>query len=145
MNKLSQTTTYQAGVIQSTMTRQIKKFTDDCLREHGITTMQWFVIGTIYDAGSAGIRISALSKKVDTNIPYITNTINLLESRGMVVREETPGDNRARVVKIDPKFAPKCPVIEDSLRQKMRDGIYSHIEPHELQTYLSVIEKLSKL
>lgn len=145
MKKLSQTTTYQAGVIQSTMTRQIKKFTDECLKEYGITTMQWFVIGTIYDAGSTGIRIGALSKLVDTNIPYITNTINLLESRDIVVREEAVGDNRARVVKIHPSFAPKCPVIEQSLRKKMREGIYSHIEPHELQTYLKVIEELSKL
>jgi DNA-binding MarR family transcriptional regulator len=142
---LSETTTYQAGVVQSTMSRLLKKFSDNCLKEHGITTMQWFVIGTIYDSGKKGMRISELSDKLDTNMPYITNTMNLLESKGIVVREGSTTDNRSRLVKISPEFEPRCKVIEKDLRQKMRDGFYSHVNPNELQIYLSVIHKLSKL
>ncbi|MDQ2973536.1 MAG: hypothetical protein M3Q79_03585, partial [bacterium] len=55
---LSKIATYQSGVVQTTAYRSLKKLTDSCLQKHGITTMQWFVIGSVYDAGHEGVRIT---------------------------------------------------------------------------------------
>jgi hypothetical protein len=65
---LSKITTYQTGVIQSAAFRSLRKHTDACLKNHGITTMQWFVIGTILDAEPDGMRITDLSRVVDTTL-----------------------------------------------------------------------------
>src|SRR5690349_9130419 len=83
---LSSITTYESGVIQSTAYRVLSKCVTDILKKHGLTMMQWFVLGTIYGAGTGGIRITDLSKKVDTGLPFLTNLINLLETKGLVHR-----------------------------------------------------------
>ena len=142
---LADTTTYQAGVVQSAAFRSLKKFTDGCLREYGLTTMQWFILGTIYDSGDEGIRISDLSRSVDTNLPYITNTLNLLESQGAVERVESSKDGRSKRVRITYSYRPQCDIIEAALRQKMRSGIYSRIDPDQLRSYLYVLHQFTTL
>jgi DNA-binding MarR family transcriptional regulator len=142
---LSKITTYQSGVIQSTAHRLLKKHTDDCLREHGLTTMQWFVVGSIYDMGDKGIRITDLAKKIDTTLSFLTHSINLLESRGILVRMSHEEDNRAKMVAVSPKFKSKCPVIEADLRKKLRKSLYSRITPEELSTYIKVLYKFTSL
>ena len=136
--------TYKAGVVQSAAYRLLKRFTEECVAEHGITTMQWFIIGTIYDAGKTGIGVTALSKAVDTNVPYITNTLNLLEQKGAIERTVRDGDNRAKIVTIAPSYQATVLVIERELRQKMRESIYSNVTPAELRTYIAVLYKLSQ-
>ena len=135
--------TYKAGVTQATAYRLLKKFTDDCIQEHGITTTQWFIIGTIYDAGDRGIGITQLSRMVDTNVPYITNTLNLLENKGLVEREVRGNDSRAKIVRIAPDSIKTVKAIEADLRKKMRETIYQNITPEELRAYLTVLYKLS--
>lgn len=142
---LSKITTYQSGVIQSAAFRALRKHTDDCLRDYGITTMQWFIIGTLFDAGPKGMRITDLSYKVDTTLSFLTNTVNLLESKGILVRLEHDSDSRARMVSVSKSFRPRCKVIERDLRAKMRKSIYSKISPEELRVYIKVLYQLSNL
>lgn len=135
--------TYKAGVAQSTAYRLLKKFTEDYIQQHGITMMQWFILGTIHDAGERGIGITQLSRAVDTNVPYITNTLNLLEEKGYVVRETKGNDNRSKVVRINPKHNHTIEQIEAGLRSQMRQTIYANVTPEELRIYLTVLYKLN--
>lgn len=143
LNDLADISTYQAGVAQSTAQRVLKKFTEDNLKPHGISMMQWFIIGTIYDAGDAGIGITDLSKAVDTNVPYITNTLNLLASKGIIERNSTSNDNRSKRVTIQTHFIPILLTIEQDLRVKMRRVLYANLTQQELQTYVHVLYKLN--
>jgi DNA-binding MarR family transcriptional regulator len=140
---LANVPTYRAGVAQSTTYRLLKKFTEDALSEHDLSMMQWFVIGTIYDAGDMGIGVTELSKIVDTNVPYITNMINLLENKGIVERSTREGNNRSKYIHIEPHYIATVEKIETDLRQKMRKAIYSNISPDELRVYISVLYKLA--
>jgi DNA-binding MarR family transcriptional regulator len=142
---LSKITTYQTGVIQSAAFRSLRKHTDACLKNHGITTMQWFVIGTILDAEPDGMRITDLSRVVDTTLSFLTNTVNLLESKGILVRLEHASDSRARMVNVSKSFKPKCKSIEADLRAKLRKSIYANITPQDLRTYIKVLYQLSNL
>ena len=141
--EMADITTYQAGVAQSAAHRLLKKFVESCLKQHDLTMMQWFVIGTIYDAGDAGIGVTRLSKAMDTNVPYITNMLNTLVAKGIVLREFRDGNNRSKFVKINPSFERTLIDIETDLRQQMRQTIYANITPAELKTYLTVLYKLS--
>ena len=143
LNKLSDISTYQAGVAQSTAQRVLKKFTEDNLRPHGISMMQWFIIGTIYDAGDDGISVTNLSKVVNTNVPYITNTLNLLASKNVIERNSPDNDNRSKKVTIQPHFIPTFLEIEQDLRAKMRGVLYVNLTQQELETYIHVLYKLN--
>lgn len=137
--------TYQAGVIQSTAFRVINKVTTDLLKEYNLSTMQWFIVGTVYDAGDSGISITELSQKLDTGVSFLTNSINVLELKGMVIRKEHGKDSRVRLVCLNPSFKTECIDIEIKLRQKMRDTLYDHITREDLMVYIKVLNQLASL
>jgi DNA-binding MarR family transcriptional regulator len=138
-------TTYQSGVVQASAYRNLNKHFTALLKDHGLTCMQWFVVGTIYDSGSDGITMTDLARKLQTGIPFTTNTINLLESKGMVERKDGEKDNRNKFVSISPDFISQCESIEKDLRAKLRESIYQHITPDDLRIYIKVMYQLSLL
>jgi DNA-binding MarR family transcriptional regulator len=142
---ISNITTYQSGVAQSSAYRNLNKLFSAMLKVHGLTCMQWFVMGTIYDSGTNGIQLSQLATKLQTGLPFITNTINLLESKQMVGRKGSLTDSRSKSVSITESFKPECEQIEHDLRGAMRKSIYASIAPEELRIYIKVLYQLSNL
>ena len=135
-------TTYQAGAAQASMHRLLQKMTDDILVPYGITKMQWMIIGTVFDSGKQGIRISDLSISLATTMPYLTTSVNLLESKGILKRKDNTKDSRSKLVTVTPHFAPKCREIEEALRNGLRTSIYAKVDPAEFQTYMKVLYQL---
>ena len=106
--------------------------------------MQWFAVGMIYDAGEQGIRLSDLTRKLSTTLPYVTNMVALLESKGMVRKVAHAGDSRIKLVSVAPKYKRTVESIERGLRDHMRTNLYAvdGITREELQTYISVLYKI---
>lgn len=142
---ISSITTYQAGVAQSSAYRNLNKLFSTMLKQHELTSMQWFVLGTIFDTGADGIQLTQLSTKLQTGLPFITNTINLLESKGMVERRGSPTDSRSKSVFISESFIPTCRKIEADLSAKLQDSAYGQVDREEFGTYVKVLHKLSQM
>ena len=142
---LSTITTYESGVAQSTAYRVLSKHVTEILKKHDVSMMQWFVLGTIYSSGTGGIRLTDLAKKVNTGLPFLTNLINLLETKGMVHRVSNLDDSRSKFVVVTPDFSRKCRTIEADLRDGMRKSLYSHIKPEDLVTYIKVLYQIAAI
>jgi DNA-binding MarR family transcriptional regulator len=142
---LSGLTTYQAGVAQAAIHRTLQKYCDEVLVQYGITKMHWLIIGTVMDAGDRGARLTDLSTALGTTLPYLTNAVNLLESKGMLVRASSDTDSRSKLITIHPDFAPKCAVIEATLRDALRTSIYAEIDPAEFRIYMKVLFQLGRV
>lgn len=142
---LSELKTYQVGVIQSAAMRALRKHKDDCLQPHGLTGMQWVIIGSTLDAGRKGTRITDLAKMLDVTMAFLTNSVNLLESKGILERIENKNDSRSRMVRVTEKYVPICEKIEVELRKALRNSIYSKLTPLELHTYIRVLYKFAEL
>lgn len=142
---ISNITTYQSGVAQSTAYRNLNKLFSGLLKSHGLTCMQWFVIGTIYDASPEGIKLTHLSEKLQTGLPFITNTINLLESKGIVERKDSLTDNRSKIVSIKPDYINTSQQIEKDLRAQLRSSIYNTISRDDLRIYVKVLYQLGQV
>ena len=142
---LADITTYESGVVQSTAYRVLSKRVTDLLKKHDITMMQWFVVGTIYGSGTGGIRLTDLARKIDTGLPFLTNMINLLETKGMVYRINNQEDSRSKLVVVTPTFSRKCKTIEADLRDGLRQELYAHISPEDLRVYVKVLYQLAEL
>ena len=142
---ISQITTYQSGLIQAAAHRAINRIVSDYLLQHGLTAMQWFTIGCIYDAGDNGIRLSDLMKRLQTTLPFVTNTVTLLESKGIVRKVTHAGDSRIKLVSISPDYRDTIAHIEDELRTHMRAVLYNQdgISRDELQDYITVLYKIA--
>ena len=138
-------TTYQSGVAQASAFRVIKRHTAHALRDYNLSCMQWFTIGTALDAGTKGVRISDLAKQLDTTLAYMTTTINLLESRGILNKKAHKFDARTKLVTVKPTYKKTCIEIEAVLRSKLRDMLYKNINAEELANYVKVLYKISAL
>ena len=141
---IGQITTYQSGIAQASAHRVINRVVTDYLLRYGLTSMQWFILGFIYDAGNQGIRMSDLMRKVHTTLPYITNTVALLESKGMINKIGHEGDSRIKLVHVDTAYVSTVEEIEQGLREHLRNTLYKDdgISRQELQDYISVLYKI---
>jgi DNA-binding MarR family transcriptional regulator len=138
-------TTYQAGVMQAKSFRNLKKYFEQCLSAYGLTSMQWFIAGTVYDRGSAGIPMTSLAKELGITLPSLLGALEVLESKGMVSKTSNSDDNRVKIITATLTFAKQCPMIEDELRQKFRDTLYAKLTIKELTTYVRVLYKIAGL
>ena len=142
---LKSITTYQAGILQATTHRVLQKYSDQILKKYGITKMQWLIIGTVYDSGSKGTRLTELTAKLDTTMAYLTNTVNLLESKKILDRVDDKKDSRVKFITVNKSFKPKCSQIEKTLRDELRKTIYNSVNSADFATYIRVLKKLSKI
>lgn len=140
----SDLTTYQAVVLQSRAHRAIKTHLTDMLKDHGVTMMQWSILGLVADAGEQGIRISDLAHALDTSLAFITTSVNVLEAKGFVVRAGHTQDNRAKLVRLSEAFAPKIAAIETDLNAKQQDFLYGGIDTKDVAAYFRVLRRFAK-
>lgn len=141
---ISQISTYQSGVAQASAHRIINRSISDFLFKYDLTAMQWFIIGHVYDSGKTGMTLGALGRILGTTLPYTTNTINLLESKGIIVKQAHATDSRSKVVTLHPDYHHTVEEIESQLREHLRGVLYGndHISREELQSYISVLYKI---
>ncbi len=142
---LTHITTYQSGVVQSAAHRALKRVVDAALKPHHLTMMQWLLIGTVYEAGLPGMRMTDLANRLGTTLPYATTTVKALEQKAILQRSSGGTDSRSRIVALNPEYAPKMTVIEKDLRQYMRESIYAKVTPEELRVYIGVLYKLASV
>ena len=141
---ISQITTYQSGVMQSTAHRILGRIKTQYLAQYTLTAMQWFAIGYIHDAGKAGIRLNDLMKSLDTSMPFITTTINQLELKGIINKISDLKDSRVKIAVLNPDYSDTVTEIEEGLRQELREKLYSEsqISRDELTAYIAVLYKI---
>lgn len=137
-------TTYQSGIAQASAHRLINREMARFLLPYDLSCMQWFMIGHIYDAGDDGVRLTDLMNILDTKLPFITNSINLLESRGIVEKRGHETDNRVKLVSITPSYRSTVKEIEAHLREELRHLLYDNdsISREELSAYITVLYKM---
>lgn len=140
---LSNITTYQAGATQANMHRKLQKICDVILKPYGITKMQWLIIGHVLDTQEHGVRISDLAEKLGTTMSYLTTSVNLLESRGILERRDHSSDTRSRLIVVCKSYVPICKEIETTLRVGLRKTIYAKVDPKEFGIYIKVMNELA--
>jgi len=145
VDKLSQLKTYHVGIVESAAHRALRKHKDSLLKEYGLSGIEWYIIGAVYDSGDKGARITDLAKLLGTTMGFLTKTVNLLEAKDIFQRKANPNDARSSFVFIKKSYEPKVNEIEQVLRQKLRNSIYGMISRDDLETYIRVISKFSGL
>jgi len=140
---LAEMSTWQSGLTQMAVHRVIRRYCDDFLQQYGLTTMQWLIIGTIYDAGDKGIRVTELAEKAGTTLSYMTTTLNKLEDMRIICRIDLPSDNRSRAMIVCDHFRSTCIEIEEGIRDVLRQHIYSRLTRPELEAYIKTLQILA--
>jgi DNA-binding MarR family transcriptional regulator len=143
---ISQISTYESGIMQSTAHRILGRIKTDYLAKYGLSPTQWYIIGLAYDASTAGIRLSDLKNILDTTMPFITTTVNHLESKGILQKISHTEDSRIKIARLNPAYIKTVRKIEEGLRQELRDRLYNqdNISREELSAYIHVLYKIAQ-
>ncbi len=143
---ISQITTYESGIMQSTAHRILSRIKSDYLAQYTLTSMQWFVIGLVSDAGKNGIRLNDLMKMLDTTMPYITTVVTTLEAKGILHKISDTEDSRVKLAILNPTYKSTVDEIEHGLRAELRSKLYreDHISREELSIYIAVLYKIAQ-
>ena len=141
---ISHITTYQSGVMQSSAHRLLSRIKTEYLSQYGITSMQWFVIGYVYDAGTNGMKLNDLMKTLDTTMPFVTSIVNTLEHKGILHKVSDLHDSRVKIAILSSSYLSTVEEIEEGLREELRTRLYreDHISRDELSTYINVLYKI---
>ena len=137
---------YRSGVAQASASRIINREISDYLAKFDLTAMQWFIIGTVHDAGPSGIRLTDLADQIHTSFPYITNVVLLLESRGIAQKTNHETDNRVKFVSITPSYRARIDEIENGLSDYLQNNFFakSGISLDELRNYTAFLAKITQ-
>lgn len=131
--------TYRMAVTQSRANRAFKLKMAQLLRQHGLTMMQWTIIGLVHDGGKDGLRISDLAQELDTSMAFVTTTVNMLEAKGMVQKSSHERDSRAKLVRIVDAFKPKVAEVERDLYAHIEKWLGEKVNAKDLATYRQVL------
>lgn len=142
--KFADISTYRAAVTQSRAQRALKLKVSDLLRQHGITMMQWSIIGLVNESGKTGMRISDLAHELNTSMAFITTIVNILEAKKVVQKTSHERDSRAKVVRMHDSFRPKVEAIEASLHTQMGDWLNTRASQKDLAIYFTVLNSLAE-
>lgn len=145
VENLSQLKTYQVGVLEAASHRALRAHKDTLLRGYGLTGVDWYLIGMVADAGTEGIRSTDLAKTLGVTMGFLTKTVGMLDTRGILQKIANAQDGRSAYIRLHPDYQRTFEEVEAALRDKLRKSLYSLITPEELKIYISVLDKFSTL
>jgi DNA-binding MarR family transcriptional regulator len=141
---ISDRSTTSSGIIEAKVHRRLQKEFADYLKPHGLTAMEWFVIGFLYEHHREAVTLSTLSRDLQTTLPYLTNLINQLQAKGLVERVENSGDNRVKRVSLLPSASGMYKKVERDLRNKLREFVSKRVSTKDFAVYLRVMYQLAE-
>lgn len=137
-------TTYQAGVLQARAYRALRNFMNEHLSGHGLTVMEWNVLGLVFDfTDKGGAKVGQLADLLNVEISLITSTLNKLEPAGHIQRMEDEKDSRAKRVITTRSGEKKVKKIEKQLKKEMEEWL-SDIRSPQLAQYIRTLQNFAR-
>jgi DNA-binding MarR family transcriptional regulator len=74
----------------------------EAIRDTGLTAPQFFALATVLRAGNVDSPLTQaeLASRAALDVNVASQVLRTLESRGLIVREQHPGDSRARSIRL---------------------------------------------
>lgn len=135
-------TTYQIGVLVARTHRVLKAHTDVVLAPYDLTSVDWAIIGLLYDEAKTGMKLSALSEELGVEAPFITVRIKRLETRHLVTIMRGTLDKRERYAHITPAGKKLVATIEPILRTASRQWLKG-VGPLDVKGFIAVMKTVA--
>lgn len=143
---LNQTRSYKIGMADMLCSRRLNTLRQQTLTGHDLTTMEWFVLGTIYDAHRAGgIRITDLATRFKVKSTYITAVVNSLKQKNLANAYVDKEDARARLVVVTKKGIEQVPVIDRELQSATEQLLSGIVNEKDFAAFLRTVKELAKV
>ncbi len=106
-----------------------------------ITTEHWGILQSLYEIdGLSQVELSSILSK---DKPNITRILDVMEKNDLVVRKSDPDDRRKFLIFLTDK-AKEMKNDLLTIARKFRNEIVTKISDSELETYITVLNKMNK-
>jgi DNA-binding MarR family transcriptional regulator len=133
-------TTYTSGLLQAKAYRALKKWTTNALKSRNISTIDWALLGLLYEKRS-GYRPSELASELGVEAPFITALVTKLKKQHYVESKRDTKDTRVKCICLTAEGSEFVQQTETFLRSAMRPLIHD-ISIGDIISYLIVLEKI---
>lgn len=130
--------TYQLALLQSKVYRRQRSFTSHFLKEHGLTTLEWTLLGYISEESNGEIKISSIAEAFVVEISHMTNTLNSLADKGLIKRTAHKEDQRIRLIQITNKGSLLVNKVEHKLTENLKSW-FEDLDSEALRNYVEVL------
>lgn len=112
------------------------------LEEHGVTTQQWAVIGALVrERWADGIAVHQLAALLMVSRQNLTGVLSRMERRGLVERERSQNDSRARLIRLTPKGWQRWQAMRGDIAD-FYDGAMKDLSTSDLIQALDHLDRL---
>lgn len=114
---------------------------DRRLSPHGLTESRWRLLLALHKA-EASMRQKELADELGVQGPTLVRMLDWLETEKLVERRSINGDKRCKTIHLTARAEPSLEHIK-SVVESVREDIFEGIEPADIDTCLSVIDRLA--
>ena len=111
------------------------------LSEFGLTISQHTVLAFLKANTERGLALNVLSQLLSLSSPNITNVVDRLEGKGLVVRTSHRRDRRVKIIRLTPKGKELEKRVFDVHGQRI-ESMLEHLDEKELEELILLLRKL---
>jgi len=142
-NILKSNKMYELGMVHMLTFRKINDFYQTSLKQHGLTPVEWFMLGAIQDATpNGGIRVTDLAISFNVKTTYVTSTLNNLRTKKFVNTRFDPSDARVRLAILTSSGAKRLSEIELFMRKEIAQSFDGRLSADEFSQFMKTMYKL---
>lgn len=121
--------------------RRVKQYAKKRFQQlgFGITVDQWIILKNLYTY--QGLSQSSLAKRTFKGMPTLTNMIDLLCKKGLVIRENDSEDRRKSRVSLTEAGRLKVEELQPQMAQ-IRKKAWENLSPDDFQQFKTVLETI---
>lgn len=122
--------------------RTMREVVTKQLDPHGLTMMEWLVLGVVSQAPKNGFSMTQVAQILDVTLPQVTALVVVLVDHKLVKQTVLPEDRRGRQLTISSKGARLLDKIEGRVADAMRSWSRD-IPRDQMYAYMLTVSQLS--
>jgi DNA-binding MarR family transcriptional regulator len=132
-------TSYRIGLVQAKAYRLVKNLTGEALKKYELSSIDWAMIGLLYDFGE--MRYGELAEALGVEAPFVSVLAEGLEQKGYVKETKSTTDKRVKNIHLTKKGERLVPELEAAVRAKI-DPLFEHIGQSDISRYVHTLERI---
>lgn len=133
--------TYQESIIQGKAYRLLRARVRDILMKYQVSPAEWSVMGLLLEKKE--LFQFEISEYLSVEPPLVTNMVNAMERKGLIVKKISTADARRKSIVLTPHARKKMPQIEKVLHSEMKE-VFGDLGEEKIKVYFEVLEHIIK-
>jgi DNA-binding MarR family transcriptional regulator len=142
MGRIGILTTEQTYAQFVKVDRIIRSSTNQLLKQHKLTLMEWLLLNRLLTTSGKVIKVSEIAEHLAVSLPHFTALTNGLISKRLARQSTLANDKRSHVLVITKKGEDILEELQPKMYQLLRK-IFINVQPGEVAAYQDVLKLIT--